>query len=80
MYYRYIDDIRILLKPITKGWRWLVNKWVYDPEYPDTRTGSQRTIEEVNKCLNVIWDFLEFTVESQSDYQDGFLPTLDFCL
>ena len=35
-------------------------------------------MEELNKCLNDTWDFLEFTTEGEDDFADGFLPMLDF--
>ena len=29
MFYRYVDDIRILLKPLFQGWKWSKLGWVY---------------------------------------------------
>ena len=37
-----------------------------------------RTIEEIGKSINSVWDFLDFTTESQNDFPDSSLPTLDF--
>ena len=78
IFYRYVDDLRLCLRPLKEGWFWLDGKWTFDPERPDTRDTVTRTIEEIHKSLNSVWDFLEFTTESQRDFQDGTLPTLDF--
>jgi len=78
IFYRYVDDLRLCLRPLNKGWFWQKNEWIYDPERPDHRDTVTRTIEEIHKSINSVWDFLEFTTESQIDFQDGTLPTLDF--
>ena len=66
------------MKPITKGWNWGSNGWTYDDNNPDTRDDQTRTIEEISKSLNEVWKFLDFTMEGEMDFDDGFLPTLDF--
>ena len=78
IFYRYVDDLRLCLRPLNKGWFWQDNEWIHDPERPDQRDTATRTIEEIHKSINSVWDFLEFTTESQSDFQDAALPTLDF--
>ena len=80
LFYRYVDDIRLLLRPIQKGWYWLNNKWVFDPTRHDERSYLERTIQEVGKSMNSVWDFLDLTTESEADFPDGFLPTLDFAM
>ena len=59
------------------GMKWTKNGWVFSQE-KDDRSPVRRTIEEINKSLNDTWKFLEFTTEEESDFPDGFLPTLDF--
>ena len=77
MFCRYVDDIRLYLRPLMKGYRWTESGWcITDDE--DDRSPTQRTIEELNKSLNDTWSFLEFTTEGESDFNDNFLPTLDF--
>ena len=71
--YRYVDDIRCFLRPINFGWYWGTQGWYYDQNKKDTRT-----VEEIKKSMNAVWNFLEFTTESQTDFTDGYLPTLDF--
>ena len=78
IFYRYVDDIRLCLRPINKGWFWESGKWVFDARKPDSRDAVTRTIEEIGKSINSVWDFLEFTTESQRDFPDSSLPTLDF--
>ena len=77
LFCRYVDDIRLYLRPIMKGYKWSDNGWCFT-EDEDDRTPSQRTIEELNKSLNDTWSFLEFTTEGEADFNDLFLPTLDF--
>ena len=74
---RYVDDIRLYLRPLLPGWRWSSKGWTRDLE-GDVRTPYNRTVEELNKCLNDVWSFLRFTTEGEGDFTDNFLPTLDF--
>ena len=73
--YRYVDDLRLMLKA---GWFWECNKWIFVPARQDMRDPATRTKEELLKNLNSTWDFLKFPCEGESDYSDGFLPTLDY--
>ena len=77
LYIRYIDDLRIYLRPIAKGWRWLEGGWVFDASFDDTRNPQERTCQEIAKSLNDTMSFLTFTAESEDDFNNGFLPTLD---
>ena len=78
LYCRYVDDLRLFLHPINPGWTWTSNGWVYDELLMDDRDKLTRTIEEVTKSMNAIWGFVKFTSESESDFIDHYLPTLDF--
>ena len=42
------------------------------------KSPMERTVSELNKCLNSGWDFLRFTTEKETDYMDHHIPTLDF--
>ena len=64
---RYVDDLRFYLRPITRGWFWRDKRWVYDKEEGDRdeRDPELRTADEIGKSLSDIWDFVQFTTESQ---------------
>ena len=79
LFARYVDDIRLLLRPLLPGWYWSNGTWIHKDEQDD-RTPLDRTVQEVTKSLNDVWSFLKFTSEKESDYADGFLPTLDFSI
>ena len=78
IFFRYVDDLRMYMKPIKKGWRWVQDMWKYCEDDDDTRSPEERTIEEVGKCLNSTWEFLSFTTEGERDFNKLMLPTLDF--
>ena len=77
IYFRYIDDLRIFLHPITKGWFW-DKGWKYDRHSTDVSTPAERTIREISKSLNAVTNFIQFTAEGEGDFDNNFLPTLDF--
>ena len=77
LFFRYIDDIRILLFPINVGWKWIDGKWVYKHDCNDGRNYELRTLEELKKTFNETLESIELTVESELDYSSGYLPTLD---
>ena len=77
LFIRYIDDIRVFIKPINRGWFWEGHKWVFDPQRHDIRTMEVRTAEEICKSMNDMMDFLRFTMEKETDFESNWLPTLD---
>ena len=79
LFIRYVDDLRIYLNTINRGWFWEDEQWIFDAERgeKDERTPEARTREEINKSFNGIFDCLNFTTETQNDFQQGTLPTLD---
>ena len=77
LYFRYIDDLRLFLHPISPGWKWSSNGWEYDETHSDNRSPIERTKEEIKKSLNTVTNFIQFTTEGEEDF-NGFLPTLDF--
>ena len=48
LYFRYIDDLRIFLHPISEGWSWEDTGWVYT----ETTDTIERTKQEISKSLN----------------------------
>ena len=77
LFCRYIDDIRLYLRPLLPGYKWTNNGWVFTQD-PDDRSPETRTVDELNKSLNDTWSFLEFTTEQETQFNDAYLPTLDF--
>ena len=80
---RYVDDGRTILQPIQRGWRWVEDKLVFCKRWQEE--DASLTLETVTKrailgTLNHVEDFLKFTIESEEDFSDGWLPTLDTCL
>ena len=78
-----MDDLRIYMFPIREGWRWIDRElcWTEEWEVEDLNGGKsdlERTCEIVRQSLNKIYPFLNFTIESASDFSDKRLPTLDF--
>ena len=64
------------------GWRWYEDGlyWCKEWEQEDVDSGDRhemRTSRIVLDSMNSILDFLEFTLESPSDFSDKKLPTLD---
>ena len=77
LYIRYIDDLRIYMWPINPGWTWTENGWLFNKDEKDERDQLTRTMEEIRKSLDCTVNFLTFTTESEGDFTNGFLPTLD---
>ena len=80
---RYMDDLRVYLHSIKKGWRWKEDElcWCEEWEEEDKLAGKSdlaRTCELLQESMNKIFQFLNFTVESEEDFTDRRLPTLDF--
>ena len=78
LYFRYIDDLRLYLKAIAKGWWWSDGRWVFDPNIEDHRDPETRTREELQKAFDDVFTFLNFTTESENMFNTGYMPTLDF--
>ena len=77
LFLRYIDDLRILCFPIKKGWFWGANGWTFDDNLHDMRDDQTRTREEICKSLNCVMNFLRFTTETEMQFCNNMLPTLD---
>ena len=77
---RYVDDGRLVLYPVRSGWRWFKGGLWYrqDWEIEDqTLSEIERTKRAVFGAMQGLTNCLSFTVETQEDFSDGWLPTLD---
>ena len=75
-----MDDGRTFLPPIKPGWRWFEGRLRYrlswekeDQELSD----SEITRKALLGSLVGVEDYLHFTMETQEDFKDQWLPTLD---
>ena len=78
---RYVDDARAFMYPIRPGWRWMRGSlwWRADWEREDLMLSDvEITKRAVFGSMQGLTDCLSFTVETQEDFPDGWLPTLDF--
>ena len=77
---RYVDDSRAILQPIRPGWRWVDNDLRYTKKWEQEDKdipGEIRTRDILVETMTGIESYLAFTAETESDFQDGWLPTLD---
>ena len=82
---RYMDDLRVFLYSFKQGWRWHDGDlcWTEEWEKDDMLSGKsalERTCDILKESMNTIFTFLNFTIESELDFVDRRLPTLDFKL
>ena len=79
----YVDDFRVGMTPIPYGYEWehKTQKWTYSKELADTEeqtlTPEQKTSSALLQVMNGLYRDLVFTVESQEQFEDQHLPTLD---
>ena len=77
---RYVDDGRLVLFGIRAGWRWFKDGLWFreDWEELDTELSAiERTKRVVYGAMQGLTECLAFTVETEEDFSDGWLPTLD---
>ena len=78
LFCRYVDDIRLFIFPINKGWTWCKDKgWQYNMAEDESYCQLNHTAEQIKKSLNCVWNFLSFTMETENDFSNGYLATLD---
>ena len=70
-YSRYVDDCRIILPSINKGWRWVCNRFMYKHEFRmedemNGQTDEQRTSKLVTEAMCSLMSCLKFTAEEAS--------------
>ena len=78
----YVDDMRHVISMMEIGWRWDtdVSSFTFKEEWRAEDAGLTRkeiTEREVLRMMNSIFGFLTFTKETQDEFSDGYLPTLD---
>ena len=80
----YVDDLRWILSSLPRGWRWNQEEKRFsfreDWREEDEKGGlsnAQRMAREVNKLMNSVYPFLKFTVETEEDFSNSRIPTLD---
>ena len=77
---RYMDDGRTAMPPIKPGWRWVNGSLLFNIKWE--REDQELTDIEITKrvilgTLNGVEDYLKFTIETEEDFEDKWLPTLD---
>ena len=82
-YLRYMDDGRIFMHQIKRGWRWWRGELVWKQEWEEE--DKSKTLGEVTRLamegtMQEVFEFLKFTTEIGEDFRDGWLPTLDVSL
>ena len=83
LYVRYMDDGRIMAHPVRKGWRWEEGRIRYRKEWFDEDKDLSKievTRRLIHGSMQGVVDFLKFTTETEEEFKDGWLPTLDLGL
>ena len=81
--FRYLDDIRKMLKSIKLGWRWVEGSMVFRKaweceEIAAGLTPTKKTATEIKKIYESVHKELKFEMETSEDFESKTLPTLDF--
>ena len=80
---RFVDDARVFLYALRPGWRWEGNGLWYRKEWEEEDSflsPVERTKRMILASMQGLTGCLAFTVETCEDFEDGWLPTLDFKL
>ena len=82
---RYMDDVRVWLRAVRLGWRWVDGELVYKhswrlEEEEKKLTKLQKTSEIMEGMMNSICSWLKLTMEHEEMFASGKLPTLDLVL
>ena len=78
-----MDDARRYLYPVRPGWRWEDGGLWYRREWEvedELLSPIERTKRVIEKSMEGVTKCLRFTTEMLEDFEDGWLPTLDFKL
>ena len=77
----FVDDCRFLTSPLLPGVRWSHEEksFIFKEEWKisENLSKQQRTTLELCNAMNSIFSNIKFTVESESDFLNNRLPTLD---
>ena len=83
LYMRYMDDGRLYLHPLKRGWRWRMGQLVFKKRW-EIEDGHKSllevTVDAIKGSMTGVTNYLRFTYETGSEYSDGWLPTLDTSL
>ena len=64
MFVRYVDDCRLILPALNKGWTWNGNRFIFDMNMVDNgETDDEYTTREITNAMCSLVDFLKFTGE-----------------
>ena len=77
---RYVDDGRLVIYAIRAGWRWHKGALWYRREWEDedrALSDIERSKRAIQGAMQGLTSCLTFTVETEEDFADGWLPTLD---
>ncbi len=81
--FRYLDDVRKMLRSIKADWRWEKGSMVFRKaweleEIAAGLTPTQKTAKEMKKIYESVHKELKFEMETVEDFETNTLPTLDF--
>ena len=85
MMVRYVDDIRVALPAIREGWRLIDGALKFTRRFEledrlSEASAEKRTRGILGNTMQEVQKYLKFTVESEEEYEGGWLPTLDLNL
>ena len=81
LFLRYVDDCRLFLPAINKGWVWEGDKFTFKRELMlNDEENDAYTTREITKAMCSLVGFLKFTGEECGMFTDKKLPTLDTSL
>ena len=82
-YLRYMDDGRVFLHPLKKGWRWEGDELCWKKEWEEEdkdKSSEMVTKAALSGSMQGVLSFLRFTTEVGEEFAEGWLPTLDVSL
>ena len=77
---RYMDDGRTALHSFKHGWRWSLGSIKYCRRWEQEDASLSRlevTKRIIEGTMGGLEDYLKFTMETEEEFEDGWLPTLD---
>ena len=83
----YVDDLQYMLPLLKLGLKWgsVIEQLLYSStqhveDILNCITRTERSMNLYKEMMNTVVDDMEFTVEIGAEFQDEYLPTLDFKL
>ena len=77
---RYMDDGRTALHGFKTGWRWCMGKIMYCQRWAEEDkglSGLEITKRILAGTMSGLEEYLDFTLETEDEFEDKWLPTLD---